>query len=131
MATTRATSESLPVIALLGNPNAGKTSAFNMLTGLRRQVANYPGVTVEKASGIIRHNTTKLEVLDLPGAYSLTARSPDEFVVTEILLGHRDDTKPLDAAVVVIDATNLERNLFLASQVLEAGLPTVIALNMT
>lgn len=131
MATTQATSESLPVIALLGNPNAGKTSVFNMLTGLRRQVANYPGVTVEKASGIVRHNATQLEVLDLPGAYSLTARSPDEFVVTEILLGHRDDTKPLDAAVVVIDATNLERNLFLASQVLEAGLPTVIALNMT
>ncbi|GJM26288.1 MAG: ferrous iron transport protein B [Phycisphaerae bacterium] len=131
MASNQATSESLPIIALLGNPNAGKTSVFNMLTGSHRQVANYPGVTVEKASGIIRHNSRRLEVLDLPGAYSLTARSPDEFVVTEILLGHRDDTKPLDAAVVVIDATNIERNLFLATQVLEAALPTIIALNMT
>jgi ferrous iron transport protein B len=131
MASTQATSESFPVIALLGNPNAGKTSVFNMLTGSHRQVANYPGVTVEKASGILRHNAHRFEVLDLPGAYSLTARSPDEFVVTEVLLGHRNDTKPLNAAVVVIDATNLERNLFLATQVLEAGLPTVIALNMT
>ncbi len=131
MSSTQATTEAIPVIALLGNPNAGKTSVFNMLTGARRQVANYPGVTVEKTSGIIRRQSRDFELLDLPGTYSLTARSPDEFVVTEILLGQRDDTNPLAAAVVVIDATNLERNLFLATQVLESNLPTVIALNMT
>ncbi len=131
MASTQATTESIPVIALLGNPNAGKTSVFNMLTGARRQVANYPGVTVEKASGIIRYQSRRYELIDLPGTYSLTARSPDEFVVTEVLLGHRDDVASLQVAVVVIDATNLERNLFLATQVLEANLPTVIALNMT
>ncbi|NOX57925.1 MAG: ferrous iron transport protein B, partial [Planctomycetes bacterium] len=121
----------VPIVALLGNPNAGKTSVFNMLTGEHRQVANYPGVTVESVVGTVRSGDEQFQLLDLPGAYSLTARSPDEFIVTEVLLARRKETQPLAGVVVVVDASNLARNLFLATQVLETNLPMVIALNMS
>jgi ferrous iron transport protein B len=120
-----------PLLAIVGNPNSGKTTLFNLLTGLRQKVANYPGVTVEKKIGECwSQHGKKLRLIDLPGAYSLNARSPDEAVLRDVLLGRRSDTPKPDRVVIVVDAANLERNLYLASQVLELGLPTVIALNM-
>lgn len=120
-----------PLLAIVGNPNSGKTTLFNLLTGLRQKVANYPGVTVEKKIGeCFSQHGRKLRLIDLPGAYSLNARSPDEAVLRDVLLGRRADTPRPDRVVVVVDAANLERNLYLASQVLELGLPTVVVLNM-
>ncbi len=120
-----------PLLAIVGNPNCGKTTLFNLLTGLRQKVANYPGVTVEKKIGECwSQHGKKLRLIDLPGAYSLNARSPDEAVLRDVLLGRREDTPRPDRVVIVVDAANLERNLYLASQVIELGLPTVIALNM-
>lgn len=119
-------------LALVGNPNCGKTTLFNALTGLRQKVGNYPGVTVEKYSGIFRgpHGET-VGLIDLPGTYSLHPTSPDERITTEVLLGLRPDTPPPDCIVCVADATSLQRHLFLVSQVLELGLPTIIVLTMT
>lgn len=116
-------------IAVAGNPNCGKTTLFNALTGLRHKVGNYPGVTVEKREGAVLGDTT-LRLLDLPGTYSLSARSPDEEIARDVLLNRVPDTPRPDAVLIVIDATNLERNLYLASQILELGLPAVIACNM-
>lgn len=116
-------------VALIGNPNTGKTTVFNALTGFKAKVANYPGVTVDKKSGPLKR-VDGVEVLDLPGTYSLAARSPDEMVAVDVLLGRRADTPRPDVAVVVADASNLDRNLYLLSQVLETGLPVVLALNM-
>ena len=104
---------------------------FNALTGLRQKVANYPGVTVEKKMGECwSQHGRLLRLIDLPGAYSLNARSPDEAVLRDVLLGRRDDTPRPDAVICVVDAANLERNLYLVTQVLELGLPTIIVLNM-
>ncbi len=116
-----------PVIALIGNPNTGKTTVFNRLTGLRQRIANYPGVTVEKKVGTLKHGLHSAEVIDLPGTYSLAARSLDERVVVDVLSGITGP-KP-DLVVCVIDAANLKRNLFLASQVADLGLPMVLVLN--
>ena len=119
-------------IALAGNPNAGKTTLFNSLTGMRQKVGNYPGVTVEKKEGRARLvEGAEATILDLPGTYSLTPKSPDEEVARDVLLGLRADTPAPDAILIVVDASNLERNLYLATQILELGLPSVIALNMT
>ncbi|NUQ01504.1 MAG: 50S ribosome-binding GTPase, partial [Armatimonadetes bacterium] len=119
-------------VAIAGNPNAGKSSIFNALTGLRQKVGNYPGVTVERKLGRCQLGEVAAEVIDLPGAYSLTVQSPDEEVARDVLLGWLSDHEPPpDVVVVVVDATNLQRNLFLASQIIELGYPTVIALNMT
>src|SRR5689334_19085770 len=118
-------------IALAGNPNSGKTTIFNALTGLRQKVANYPGVTVEKKIGRCKlPNRRWIDVIDLPGTYSLISRSPDEHVVTEVLRGLRADTRSPDVVVVVVDASNLQRNLYLVSQLIELGKPMLVALNM-
>ena len=118
-------------IAILGNPNAGKSTLFNALTGLRQKVGNYPGVTVEKKTGLCElPSGRRAEVIDLPGSYSLQPASPDERIVRDVLLGLQDDTPPPDLIVFVVDATNLERNLYLALQVVELGRPMVLALNM-
>src|SRR5215203_3415218 len=118
-------------IALAGNPNSGKTTIFNALTGLRQKVANYPGVTVEKKSGRCRlPDGRRATIIDLPGTYSLISRSPDEQVAMEVLRGLRPDTPAPDVVIIVVDASNLQRNLYLVSQLIELGRPMVIALNM-
>lgn len=118
-------------IAMVGNPNSGKTTVFNLLTGLRQKVANYPGVTVEKKVGeCFSQHGKKLRLIDLPGAYSLNARSPDEAVLRDVLLGRQPGTQRPDRVVCIVDASNLERHLYLVTQVLELGLPTVLVLNM-
>lgn len=117
-------------IALVGNPNSGKSSLFNYLTGLNQKIGNFPGVTVEKRSGISTlSNGTNAEIIDLPGIYSLYPRSLDERIVSEILLDHHAPSCP-DKIVVIADATNLKRGLLLLTQVIDIGLPTVLALNM-
>ena len=119
-------------VALAGNPNSGKTTIFNALTGLRQKVANYPGVTVEKKVGRCKlPGGSWCDVVDLPGTYSLISRSPDEQVAMEVLRGIRKDVKQPDVVIVVVDASNLQRNLYLVSQLIELGRPLVIALNMT
>src|SRR4051812_25355628 len=117
-------------VALVGNPNTGKSTLFTALAGVRQRVGNYPGVTVEKKTGTLRHGEQHFELIDLPGTYSLAPRSPDEMVTVDVLLGRRDNAAPPDAVLCIIDASNLERNLFLVSQVLSLGLPTIVALNM-
>ncbi len=117
-------------LALVGNPNTGKTTLFNALTGLRQRVGNFAGVTVERVEGFFRTaNGTRVSCLDLPGSYSLSASSPDEQIALEVLLGRAGDGWRPDVIVVVVDAAHLERNLYLASQVLEVGVPVVVALN--
>lgn len=119
------------LVALAGNPNTGKTTLFNSLTGLRHKVGNYPGVTVEKKMGAYRDGDgAVVDVLDLPGTYSLTARSPDEEIARRVVLGEMENVPRPDLVVAVVDATNIERNLFLAAQVFETGIPTLIALTM-
>ena len=118
-------------IALLGNPNTGKTSLFNQLTGLNQKVGNYPGITVEKKEGTFRLNrTTKAYLTDLPGTYSLNATSMDESVVIELLLNKSSKDFP-DVIVVVADVENLKRNLFLYTQVKDLGIPTLLVINMS
>ncbi len=118
------------LVALVGNPNTGKSSLFNLLTGLRQKVGNFPGVTVERRTGdLTLPDGQALQLLDLPGLYSLIARSPDEAVVTDVLLDEGHAMHP-QAVVLVADASNLKRNLYLASQVLELGLPAVVALTL-
>ncbi|MDR0901285.1 MAG: ferrous iron transport protein B [Opitutaceae bacterium] len=120
-----------PVFALVGNPNCGKSTLFNALTGLKQKIGNYPGVTVEKKTGVAysRHGHP-LTIIDLPGAYSLAARSPDEAVTRDVLLGRRADTPLPDRVLCIVDATNLERNLYLVHQVLDLGRPVILVLNM-
>lgn len=119
------------VIALAGNPNAGKTTVFNHLTGLRQKVGNYPGVTVERVEGRTHlPDGQEARVIDLPGCYSLVPRSEDELVARRVLMGLDARVPRPDAVVVVVDATNLARNLFFLSQVLETGTPVVVALTM-
>jgi ferrous iron transport protein B len=117
-------------VALIGNPNTGKSTLFNALTGMRQRVGNFAGVTVERVEGRYRGVwCDTVTVLDLPGTYSLSANSPDEEIALNVLLGRVEGVAAPEAVVVVVDAQNLERNLFLASQVLELGLPVVISLN--
>src|SRR3954453_8648790 len=117
-------------VALVGNPNTGKSTLFTALAGVRQRVGNYPGVTVEKKTGTMHHAGQGFELIDLPGTYSLAPRSPDEMVTVDVLLGRHDGAYPPDAILCIVDASNLERNLYLVSQVLSLGLPTVVALNM-
>ncbi|HQS99531.1 MAG TPA: ferrous iron transporter B [Thiobacillus sp.] len=121
-----------PLIALVGNPNCGKTALFNVLTGSRQKVANYAGVTVERKEGRYLTAAGKaLRVLDLPGTYSLNPRSPDEKVTVDVLMGRARGEKRPDRVICVVDATNLRRNLRLVLAVKRLGLPCVVALNMT
>jgi len=118
-------------VAVAGNPNSGKTTIFNALTGMRLKVGNYPGVTVERREGRMRMGGARQVVLvDLPGTYSLAARSVDERIARDVLLGWLAGEPRPDAVIVVLDASNLERNLYLASQILELNLPTVLVCNM-
>ena len=117
-------------IALAGNPNAGKTTLFNLLTGLKQKVANYPGVTVERKEGPWRLSNGEANLIDLPGLYSLDATSLDEQIAREIITGELPSVPRPDAIVAVVDATNLERNLYLVTQLFEFGVPVVVALTM-
>ena len=118
-------------VALIGNPNTGKTSVFNAITGLNQKVGNYPGITVEKKQGICRlDRTTKAHVIDLPGTYSLNASSMDESVVIELLLNKNDKDYP-DVAVVISDIENLKRNLLLFTQIKDLEIPTLLVINMS
>ena len=117
-------------IALVGNPNTGKSSIFNLLTGLRQNVGNFPGVTVDKKVGKLKVLGQMYELIDLPGTYSIYPRSRDEQVVYDSL-SNLDSSEYQDAVMVVVDASNLERNLLLFSQVYDLGFPTMMVLNMT
>jgi len=118
-------------VALIGNPNVGKTSVFNQLTGLNQQVGNYPGITVDKKTGICKLNQiTKAKIIDLPGTYSLNANSIDENVVIELLLNKNDEDFP-DVAVVVTEVENLKRNLLLFTQIKDLEIPTLLVINMS
>lgn len=117
-------------VALVGNPNTGKSTLFNALSGVRQKTGNYPGVTVEKKHGAFNLDGQKVTLIDLPGTYSLAPRSPDEMVTVDVLLGRQQSEAKPNAVLVIVDASNLERNLYIVSQVLELGLPTVVALNM-
>ena len=121
-----------PYVILTGNPNCGKTTLFNALTGLRAKVGNYAGVTVERKEGRLLGAPAKIDirVLDLPGTYSLSPHSLDEQISRDVLLNRLPELPPPDLIVVVVDASNLQRNLYYATQVIELGHPTLIALNM-
>jgi ferrous iron transport protein B len=113
------------VIALAGNPNAGKSTIFNALTGLRQHTGNWPGKTVEKREGECTYKDIAITIVDLPGSYSLTAYSPEEIIARDFIIGEQPDV-----VINVVDATNLERNLYLTLQILELEVPVVMALNM-
>ncbi|MHC4849455.1 MAG: FeoB small GTPase domain-containing protein, partial [Planctomycetota bacterium] len=119
------------LVALAGNPNCGKTSLFNHLTGLRQRIGNYPGITVEKVQGTIKLDDQRsAALLDLPGCYSLYSTAPDERIARDALLGLVEGTERPDIILAVADASNLERNLYFVTQLLETGMPVVVALNM-
>lgn len=113
------------LVALAGNPNAGKTSLFNAITGSKQHVGNWPGKTIEKKEGNFQYDGYEIKIVDLPGTYSLSAFSPEEVIARDFIV----QEKP-DVVVTVLDASNLERNLYLAVQVLEMEVPVVVALNM-
>ena len=121
-----------PYVILTGNPNCGKTTLFNALTGLRAKVGNYAGVTVERKEGRLLGAPAgaNIRVLDLPGTYSLSPNSLDEQISRDVLLNRLPELPPPGLIVVVVDASNLQRNLYYATQVIELGHPTLIALNM-
>lgn len=121
----------LPLVAVAGNPNAGKSALFNALTGARQKVGNYPGVTVERKAGrMVLADGRPIELVDLPGSYSLDPASPDEAVTRDVLLGNQRGERQPDALVIVLDASNLDNHLRFALQLIELGLPTIVALNM-
>ena len=123
--------DNVPWVALVGNPNSGKTAIFNLLTGMNQKVSNYPGITVEKKLGTGQFNDgTVYHLLDFPGTYSLTPESFDERIVAEQVLQWIHGKNPPAVIVSVVDATNLSRNLYLTTQLLDLGIPIVIALNM-
>lgn len=117
-------------VALVGPPNSGKSTLFNQLTRLRQRVANYPGVTVERCSGMATVDGEELEVIDLPGIHGLSSRSPDQAVTRDVLMGMMEDERPPDAVILVLDATRLEAHLMIAEPVLALGLRTLVVLTM-
>ena len=114
------------LVGLAGNPNAGKTTLFNAMTGAKQHVGNWPGKTVEKKEGTFSYRDHEIRIVDLPGTYSLSAFSPEEVIARNFILHEKPDV-----VITVVDATKLERNLYLTVQVLETEVPTVLALNMT
>ena len=120
----------LRTVALIGNPNTGKSSLFNALCGMNARVGNYPGVTVEQKVGRLTGSRLTVDVIDLPGTYSLAARSADEAVAVNVLTGTFPNQAKPELAEVILDAANIERNLYLFSQVYELGLPVLVVLNM-
>ena len=120
-----------PLIALMGNPNSGKTAIFNLLTGMNQKVSNYPGITVEQRRGNAQlTDTCAVQIMDMPGTYSLTPESLDEKIVAQQTLKWLNGIDRPAAIISVVDAGNLSRNLYLTSQVMELGIPVIIALNM-
>jgi len=120
----------METIALVGNPNSGKTTLFNALTGANQRTGNYPGVTVTRVSGVLRTpHGNKYELLDLPGCYSMDPKAPDEKITRDVLMGAQDGDDQPSAVVCVVDASNLERHLYLVLQVVDLGLPVIVALN--
>ncbi|MDA0989132.1 MAG: ferrous iron transport protein B [Verrucomicrobia bacterium] len=119
-----------PAFALIGNPNAGKTALFNALTGLRTRTANYAGTTVERRIGLLDLEGRYVEIIDLPGMYSLAAATPEERIARSVLMGEQADTPKPDGVILILDADNLGRNLFLTSQIRELDLPVIVVLNM-
>lgn len=117
-------------VALVGNPNTGKSTLFNALSGMRQHVGNYAGVTVELMDGYFDHNGIRVNVIDLPGTYSLAARSPDEAIAVDLLLGRCANHARPDVILNIVDASNLDRHLYLTTQLMELGLPVVLAMNM-
>src|SRR5258708_9496865 len=115
---------------LIGNPNTGKSTLFNALSGFRAQTGNYPGVTVEKKIGRTKCGDGAVDLVDLPGTYSLSPRTLDEMVAVNVLLGRQAEIGTPDVVVCIVDASNIERNLYLVSQVLDLALPAVVVLNM-
>jgi ferrous iron transport protein B len=113
------------LVGLAGNPNAGKTTLFNAMTGARQHVGNWPGKTVEKKEGIFQYKGQEIRIVDLPGTYSLSAFSPEEMIARDFIINEKPDV-----VVTVVDAANLERNLYLAVQVLETEAPVILVLNM-
>jgi len=113
-------------IALMGNPNTGKSTIFNSLTGLRQHVGNYPGVTIEKREGSFEHQGRNVKVFDLPGTYSLTAYSPEEIIARNFIINEKPDV-----VVDILDSGNLERNLYLAVQIMELKIPLILVFNMS
>ncbi|MCA9405687.1 MAG: ferrous iron transport protein B [Candidatus Omnitrophica bacterium] len=131
MSQTSSVEHTIQTIALAGNPNSGKTTLFNAFTKLRQKVGNYPGVTVEKKTGtLVLAKDRVVNVIDLPGTYSLAVRSMDEQIARDVLLGRAPDTPKPHVVVCVVDASNLERNLYLFTQIQDLGLPIILALNM-
>ena len=112
-------------IALAGNPNSGKTTLFNALTGATAHTGNWPGVTVERRAGFYKRGKERYEIIDLPGIYSLSPYTPEEVVARQYLVGEGPD-----AILNIVDGTNLERNLYLTTQLIELGIPVVVAINM-
>src|ERR1039458_8558805 len=124
-------SAAVKAVAVIGPPNSGKTTLFNRLTGLRQKVANFPGVTVEQHTGVAElAGGQSVELIDLPGVYSLSPHSEDEQVAYDVLTGGREDTPKPEAILLVLDSTNLRRHLMLAAPILALGLPPLIILNM-
>ena len=117
-------------IAVVGNPNSGKSTLFNRLTGLHQRIGNYPGVTVEQHTGITKINEHPIELVDLPGTYSLSAHSFEEQIAINVILGRMRGSRPPDGILAVVDATNLYQGLYLVQQIVELGVPVAIALTM-
>ena len=130
MVPSESTLKSVRRFAMIGNPNTGKSTLFNTLTGLQARVGNFPGCTVEKKVGKLHFEQQTVELIDLPGTYSLSPRTPDEMVSVDVLLGRQRDVEELDGVICIVDASNLERNFYLLSQILDLQLPVILVLNM-